>query len=96
MRINYVLLLCYEKKRASSQIPSWNGFPNARKDATHCCMYRAIVMKSRGKQTKMRAFFMSNSTRVQLGFNGVGTCTALLRILDLDASQFIYLLKLRI
>lgn len=62
-------------------------------------MYRDIVMKSqkRGeKKTKMRAFFMLNSTRVQLSFNGVGTCTALLRILDLDASQFIYLLKLRI
>lgn len=34
MKINYILLLCCKKKRASPQIPSWNGFPNARKDAT--------------------------------------------------------------
>lgn len=34
VRRNYIFTSAYEKKRASPQIPSWNGFPNARKDAT--------------------------------------------------------------
>lgn len=59
MRINYVLLLCYEKKRASPQIPSWNGFPNARKDATLLYVPRYSHEKSKTwrEKNKNESFF---------------------------------------